>query len=60
MPKNLTPERRKLWKALEATSKAFADVPVEELERDVARLIEEDRQEQRALRERKASPAPRS
>lgn len=47
--------RRKRFKALIETGEAFQDVPVEEIEREVARLIKEDRAEQRARRE----PAPK-
>ena len=47
-PKGLTPERQKLWEALEATSKAFEDVPLEELEGEIAGAIAEDRTERRA------------
>ncbi len=43
--------RRKRFKALIETGEAFKDVPPEEIEREIARLIEEDRIEQRARRQ---------
>jgi hypothetical protein len=46
-PERLPPERRKLWEALEATSKAFEDVSLEELEREVAHSIQETREAMR-------------
>ncbi|MGH2370723.1 MAG: hypothetical protein ACRDI2_21305 [Chloroflexota bacterium] len=46
--------RRKRFRALLETGEAFKDVPPEEIEREVARLTEEDRAEQRARRQ----PAP--
>lgn len=58
-PKGLTPERQKLWEALDATREAFKDVPADEIEREVARAIAEDRAERRATRVKEAQ-APRS
>jgi hypothetical protein len=46
----LSAARRKRFKALIETGEAFKDVPPEEIEREIARLIEEDRLEQRAQR----------